>query len=141
MGGGGAAQATGSEQVKVVNDADAAGAAEMSFGAGSGVRGTVLMCTFGTGIGTAIFVDGKLVPNTELGCVSGRGWGPGLESRRANAEARLDHEVPAGWASPSSRGTWVGDALLITGAAGKRKGKGPPDEEMDNPKQNTRGVL
>ena len=31
------------------------------------VKGTVLMCTFGTGIGTAIFVDGKLVPNTELG--------------------------------------------------------------------------
>jgi polyphosphate glucokinase len=47
------------------------------------------MCTFGTGIGTAIFVDGKLVPNTELGCVSGRGWGPGLESRRANAEAKI----------------------------------------------------
>lgn len=61
------AQATGSSQVKVMNDADAAGAAEMVFGAGRNVKGTVLMCTFGTGIGTAIFVDGKLVPNTELG--------------------------------------------------------------------------
>ncbi|MFI5838459.1 polyphosphate--glucose phosphotransferase [Catenuloplanes sp. NPDC051500] len=53
--------------VTVLNDADAAGVAEMRFGAGRGVTGTVLMLTFGTGIGTALFVDGTLVPNTELG--------------------------------------------------------------------------
>jgi polyphosphate glucokinase len=51
----------------VVNDADAAGVAEMRIGAGRGERGVVMMLTFGTGIGTALFVDGRLVPNTELG--------------------------------------------------------------------------
>jgi polyphosphate glucokinase len=53
--------------VTVVNDADAAGIAEMTFGAGRGQHGTTIMLTFGTGIGSALFLDGKLVPNTELG--------------------------------------------------------------------------
>jgi polyphosphate glucokinase len=53
--------------VVVVNDADAAGIAEMEFGAGKGVRGVVMMITLGTGIGSALFLDGELVPNTELG--------------------------------------------------------------------------
>jgi polyphosphate glucokinase len=53
--------------VVVVNDADAAGIAEMEFGAGKGVNGVVMMVTLGTGIGSALFLDGRLVPNTELG--------------------------------------------------------------------------
>jgi polyphosphate glucokinase len=53
--------------VTVLNDADAAGIAEMEFGAGKGVRGVVIMVTLGTGIGCAVFLDGKLMPNTELG--------------------------------------------------------------------------
>lgn len=53
--------------VTVVNDADAAGIAEMRFGAGRDRRGTVLMLTFGTGIGSAQFYNGVLVPNTEFG--------------------------------------------------------------------------
>ncbi|MEU5973426.1 polyphosphate--glucose phosphotransferase [Streptomyces sp. NPDC047315] len=53
--------------VTVLNDADAAGVAEMTFGAGRGRGGTVMLLTFGTGIGSALFVDGRLVPNTELG--------------------------------------------------------------------------
>lgn len=53
--------------VCVVNDADAAGLAEVTFGAGKGVRGVVMMITIGTGLGSALFIDGKLVPNTELG--------------------------------------------------------------------------
>ena len=60
------ARASGCD-VTVVNDADAAGVAEMEFGAGHGRRGVVMMITLGTGIGTALFVDGRLVPNTELG--------------------------------------------------------------------------
>lgn len=52
---------------RVVNDADAAGLAEMRWGAGRDVDGVVLMLTLGTGIGTALFVGGRLVPNTELG--------------------------------------------------------------------------
>ncbi|HZO21043.1 MAG TPA: ROK family protein [Steroidobacteraceae bacterium] len=50
-----------------LNDADAAGVAEVTWGAGRGVMGTVIMLTLGTGIGTALFVDGRLLPNTELG--------------------------------------------------------------------------
>ncbi|GGT40546.1 polyphosphate--glucose phosphotransferase [Streptomyces purpureus] len=53
--------------VTVLNDADAAGVAEMTFGAGRGRKGTVMLLTFGTGIGSALFTDGRLVPNTELG--------------------------------------------------------------------------
>jgi polyphosphate glucokinase len=51
----------------VLNDADAAGVAEMTYGAGKDRKGVVVMVTLGTGIGTALFIDGKLVPNTELG--------------------------------------------------------------------------
>ena len=53
--------------VVVMNDADLAGVAEMRFGAGKGVKGEVVMVTLGTGIGSALFYDGMLVPNTELG--------------------------------------------------------------------------
>lgn len=51
----------------VLNDADAAGIAEMRFGAGKGRTGLVIIVTLGTGIGSALFMDGRLVPNTELG--------------------------------------------------------------------------
>lgn len=53
--------------VTVLNDADAAGIAEMTFGAGRRARGVVFVLTFGTGIGSALFIDRRLVPNTELG--------------------------------------------------------------------------
>ena len=55
--------------VTLLNDADAAGVAEMALGAGRGKSGVVLMLTFGTGIGSALFMDGHLVPNTEFGHV------------------------------------------------------------------------
>lgn len=54
-------------RVAVLNDADAAGYAEMHFGAGRGRAGLVIIVTLGTGIGTALFINGHLVPNTELG--------------------------------------------------------------------------
>ncbi len=57
----------------VLNDADAAGIAEMRFGAGKGQGGVVMVVTLGTGIGSAIFVDGKLLPNSEFGHMSVRG--------------------------------------------------------------------
>lgn len=59
-------EATGCE-VKVVNDADAAGIAEMRFGAGRGANGVVITVTLGTGVGGGLFMDGKLVPNLEIG--------------------------------------------------------------------------
>jgi polyphosphate glucokinase len=64
----------------VLNDADAAGVAELAYGAGVGQRGTVLVLDLGTGIGTALFADGQLVPNIQLGH---------LELRGRDAEARL----------------------------------------------------
>jgi polyphosphate glucokinase len=57
----------GGRQVSVLNDADAAGMAEDAYGAGKGVSGVVMLLTFGTGIGSAILINGTLVPNTELG--------------------------------------------------------------------------
>lgn len=57
----------------VINDADAAGLAEVRFGAGCGQRGVIMVLTVGTGIGSALIVDGKLVPNTELGHMDIRG--------------------------------------------------------------------
>jgi len=56
--------------VCILNDADAAGLAEMKFGVGSKVKGVVLLITVGTGIGTVLFTKGKLVPNTELGHIT-----------------------------------------------------------------------
>ena len=61
------------DPVLIINDADAAGIAEMHFGAGRGHKGVVIMLTLGTGIGSAIFVNGELVPNTELGHLELRG--------------------------------------------------------------------
>lgn len=59
-------EATGCS-VNVINDADAAGLAEMAYGAGQGRKGVVLLVTIGTGLGTSVFNDGVLVPNTEFG--------------------------------------------------------------------------
>lgn len=59
-------ETTGCE-TNVINDADAAGIAEMKFGIGKNKKGVVLMITVGTGIGSALFYDGKLIPNTEYG--------------------------------------------------------------------------
>jgi polyphosphate glucokinase len=75
-----------SRDVTIVNDADAAGVAEMHFGAGVGRRGTVLVLTLGTGLGSALFVDGILVPNTELGHMEIRGRDA---ERRSAAAARI----------------------------------------------------
>jgi polyphosphate glucokinase len=66
------ADATGCP-VNVINDADAAGIAEMTFGAGKGRLGTVLIVTIGTGIGSAVFTGGHLLPNTEFGHMEIRG--------------------------------------------------------------------
>jgi polyphosphate glucokinase len=54
-------------KVVLLNDADAAGVAEIKYGAGQERKGLVLMVTLGTGIGTALFMNGKLIPNSELG--------------------------------------------------------------------------
>ena len=83
--------------VTVLNDADAAGVAEVAFGAARDVRGVVLLVTFGTGIGTALFVDGRLVPNTELGHLELNGADAELHaSDRVREERDLSWEEWAG---------------------------------------------
>jgi polyphosphate glucokinase len=73
--------------VSAINDADAAGLAELRYGAARGIPGTVLLLTLGTGIGSALFVDGRLVPNTELGHlqVAGR-----EAEKRASGRAKIE---------------------------------------------------
>ncbi len=61
------------EELVIINDADAAGMAEVIFGRGKDIKGTVLLLTLGTGIGSALFKDGKLLNNTELGHLKYKG--------------------------------------------------------------------
>jgi polyphosphate glucokinase len=76
--------------VQTVNDADAAGVAEMRFGAGKKQKGVAVIVTLGTGIGSAVFLDGKLLPNTELGQFELRGRRAEL---RASALARTKEDL------------------------------------------------
>jgi polyphosphate glucokinase len=72
--------------VTIINDADAAGMAEMRFGVGRDAPGVVIFLTLGTGVGSGVFVDGKLVPNTEFGQMEIRGR---AAERRSAAAARV----------------------------------------------------
>ncbi|MBA3849484.1 MAG: polyphosphate glucokinase [Opitutus sp.] len=76
-------------RVGIANDADAAGLAEMRFGAGQGRAGTVLMFTFGTGIGSALFHRGQLFPNAELGHIPWAGQ-PIEQFASAAVKTKLD---------------------------------------------------
>jgi polyphosphate glucokinase len=76
--------------VNVVNDADAAGIAEMRFGAGKDLSGVVVVTTLGTGVGTAVFVDRRLVPNTEFGQMEVNGR---RAEDRAAARIRKEHNL------------------------------------------------
>jgi polyphosphate glucokinase len=78
-------KATG-RPVSIVNDADAAGIAEMRFGVGKSQPGVVIFLTLGTGVGSGVFVDGTLVPNTEFGQMEIRGR---AAERRSAAAARV----------------------------------------------------
>lgn len=84
-------EATGGSEVIVLNDADAAGIAEARFGAARDVPGVVILLTFGTGIGSALLVDGKLVPNTELGHLELDGYDA---ETKAAASARDREKLP-----------------------------------------------
>jgi polyphosphate glucokinase len=83
--------------VVAINDADAAGLAELRYGAARGVPGTVLLLTLGTGIGSALFVDGRLVPNTELGHLPVGGREAEMRaSGRAKVDGKLSWDAWAG---------------------------------------------
>ena len=84
------ARATGLP-VLVLNDADAAGLAEIRFGAGRDVAGTVVVLTLGTGLGSALFIDGTLVPNTEFGHLELDGV---ILEHTASGAARVREDLP-----------------------------------------------
>ncbi len=89
--------AAAGHDVTVVNDADAAGVAEIRFGAGKGHPGTVLLLTLGTGIGSALFYNGVLVPNTEFGHIE-----IGGHDAESRASERAREEGGLSW------GKWAG---------------------------------
>jgi polyphosphate glucokinase len=117
-------------KVTVINDADAAGLAEMQFGAGSGHTDVVLMVTLGTGIGTALFTNGQLLPNTELGHLEIRGKDAEL---RASERVRLKKELSwKQWAgrvdeylNAIERLLWP-DLIIIGGGASRHYAKFVP---------------
>jgi polyphosphate glucokinase len=116
--------------VQTLNDADAAGIAEMAYGAGKGERGLVLMLTFGTGIGSALFIDGTLVPNTEFGHIEVDGHDG---EKRASASAREREELSyAHWAKrvdryldTLERSLWP-DLIIVGGGVSKKSEKWVP---------------
>jgi polyphosphate glucokinase len=92
--------------VALLNDADAAGVAEVRAGAARDVAGTVMLLTFGTGIGSALFIDGQLVPNTELGHME-----VGGEEAEFRASARVRREQRLDWPAWSVRVNEYLDAI------------------------------
>ena len=120
------AQKTGCP-VTVVNDADAAGMAEMKFGAGRGRSGVVFIITIGTGIGSALFNDGRLVPNTELGHLTL--WGKDAELRISDAARQAKEMNWKKWAErfdeylrELERLFWP-DLFILGGGASKKGDK------------------
>jgi polyphosphate glucokinase len=118
--------ATGTE-VRAVNDADAAGVAELAYGAGKGHEGVVIMVTLGTGIGTALFLHGQLVPNTELGHLE-------LDGKEAEKEASemVRENKGLSWAKWSKRvdrylnqleALFWPDLIIIGGGASRKADK------------------
>jgi len=102
-------EATGRE-VHVVNDADAAGLAEVAYGVARGQRGLVVVTTLGTGIGSALVHDGVLVPNSELGHLEIDGHD--AESRAANSARENEGLSWEEWAARLTRYYRVVEALL-----------------------------
>lgn len=123
--------------VDVVNDADAAGIAEMQFGAGREQQGVVIILTFGTGIGSALFVNGILVPNTELGHLEIRGKDAEL---RASERARIERDLSwEKWAEKVSEylqrmeALFWPDLFIVGGGASKKADKFLPLLELNTP--------
>jgi len=122
--------------VRVVNDADAAGVAEMRFGAGRDTDGVVLMVTLGTGIGSALFNDGILVPNSELGHLPLHG-----DAEQWAAESIREREGLSWkqWAKRLQKYfrlveqlVWP-DLIIVGGGVSKKSDKFLPRIELDTP--------
>jgi polyphosphate glucokinase len=129
--------APGTADVYVLNDADAAGLAEARFGAAKGVRGVVIMLTFGTGIGSALLMDGVLVPNTELGHLELDGRDA---EKRAAASARDEEKLSyKEWAKRVDRymnhvqRLFTPDLFVVGGGVSKAAEKWVPLLHLETP--------
>jgi len=129
--------ATLGRPVHVVNDADAAGYAEARYGAARGVRGVVFMATLGTGIGSALIVDGVLVPNTELGHLEV--GGKDAETRTSDAVRDAEGLTWEQWARRLQRYfgaienlLWP-DLIIVGGGVSKKSAKFLPLLELRTP--------
>lgn len=130
-------EATGRD-VSVLNDADAAGLAEVRYGAARGVDGVVILLTFGTGIGSGLFIDGTLVPNTELGHVELDGHDA---EKRAAASVRETHQDMSWdkWAHRVQRymshieALFSPDLFVVGGGVSKRAEKWVPHLDLQAP--------
>lgn len=113
--------------VHVVNDADAAGYAEARYGAAKGVDGVVIVVTLGTGIGSALFVDGTLVPNTELGHIEV--GGKDAETRAAESVRDVENLTWEEWAKRLQRyfrsleNLFWPDLFIVGGGVSKKSEK------------------
>ena len=123
------------EEVHVVNDADAAGLAEVRYGAGRDRAGVVIVLTFGTGIGSGLFINGVLVPNTELGHLEIDGHDA---EQRAAASARDREKL--GWKEWADRverylrtvvKLFSPELLIVGGGASRKADKWLPFIDVD----------
>ena len=136
--------------VHVINDADAAGVAEMKYGAGKNVQGLVIMTTLGTGIGSALFINGKLVPNAELGHLEIDGVD--YESQASYAAKERDNLTWDKWAARLQKyfGTleklFTPDLIIVGGGVSKQYSEFLPKIKINTPiipaeKRNNAGIL
>ncbi|WP_182525155.1 polyphosphate--glucose phosphotransferase [Nocardioides dongkuii] len=127
-------EATGRD-VHVVNDADAAGLAEVAYGAARGRGGLVIVTTLGTGIGSALVHDGVLVPNAELGHLEIDGHD--AESRAANSAREAENLTMKQWAERLTRyyrtleKLFSPDLIVVGGGISKRSDEFLPLLELD----------
>ena len=129
-------RATG-RSVRVLNDADAAGLAEVRFGAARGQTGLVIVTTLGTGIGSALVHDGVLVPNSELGHLEIDGH---VAEKRAANSARESEDLS--WSTWAQRLTsyyqrverlFSPDLIVVGGGVSKHAASFLPMVELDTP--------
>ncbi len=120
-----------------LNDADAAGLAEVAYGAAKDVKGTVIVTTLGTGIGSAVIVDGTLVPNTELGHLEIDGYD--AETRASSAQKTLQEMSWKKWAKRLQRYyshiemLFSPDLIVVGGGVSKKHDKFLPLLELKAP--------
>ena len=131
------AAAPQADGVYVLNDADAAGIAEVRFGAAKDVPGLVILLTFGTGIGSALLMDGRLVPNTELGHLELDGHDA---EKRAAASIRDEHKLSyKEWAARVERymqhveRLFTPDLFVVGGGVSKDADKWVPRLTLNTP--------